>query len=60
MRSGVSYLRFVPPAPAAPRPGKPLRLRVELVNPELRRQGVRLASPQDIFPATGDAHAGRR
>ena len=30
--------------------GKPLKLRVELVNPELRRQGVQLAYPQALFP----------
>jgi VWFA-related protein len=36
-------------APAAPRAGKPWKLRVELVNPELRKQGVRLAYPQSLL-----------
>ena len=36
---------------AAPpmRRDKPLKLRVELVNPELRKQGVQLAHPQSLF-----------
>ncbi|HEX7314976.1 MAG TPA: VWA domain-containing protein [Pyrinomonadaceae bacterium] len=29
--------------------GKPLKLRVELINPELRRQGVQLSYPQTLF-----------
>jgi VWFA-related protein len=33
------------------RSGKPSKLRVELVNPELRRQGVQLAHPQSLFNA---------
>ena len=36
-------------APAPRRDGKPLKLRVEVVNPELRRQGVQLAYPQALF-----------
>jgi hypothetical protein len=43
--------------PAA-QPGKPLKLRVEVVNPELRRQGVQLAHPQSLF--TWPAPDGRR
>jgi Ca-activated chloride channel homolog len=39
-------LRFA--APPAPR-DRPLKLRVELVNPELRKLGVQLAHPQSIF-----------
>lgn len=35
-----------PPAP----PGTPLKLRVELVNPELRRQGLQLTYPPTLFP----------
>jgi hypothetical protein len=35
----------VPPVP----PGKQLKLRVELVNPGLRQQGVQLAYPQVFF-----------
>ena len=31
------------------RDGKPLRVRVEVVNPELRRRGVQLAHPQSLF-----------
>ena len=40
-------LTFAAPAPR--RDGKPSRLRVELANPELRRQGVQLAHPQALF-----------
>lgn len=47
-------------APAAPRMEKPLKLRVEVVNPELRRQGVQLAYPQAIPLEAGDANPGRR
>lgn len=36
-------------APATPGRGKPHKLRVELVNPQLRKQGVRLAYPQVLF-----------
>lgn len=36
-------------APPTFRSGKPLKLRVELVNPELRRQGVQLAHPQGLY-----------
>lgn len=32
--------------------GKPLKLRVELVNPELRRQGVQLSYPQTLLKPT--------
>jgi Ca-activated chloride channel family protein len=42
-------------APAALRAGKPLKLRVELVNPELRRQGVRLAHPQSLVAGPAPA-----
>jgi Ca-activated chloride channel family protein len=35
-------------APPAPRGAKPLKLRVELVNPELRKRDVRLAYPQAL------------
>ena len=35
--------------PALLRAGQPLKLRVELVNPELRKQGVQLAHPQVLF-----------
>jgi len=38
-------------APPTFRSGKPLKLRVELVNPELRRQGVQLAHPQSLVHA---------
>lgn len=47
-------------APAAPRMEKPLKLRVEVVNPELRRRGVQLAHPPAILPEAGDAQAVRR
>lgn len=47
-------------APAALGTGKPLKLRVELVNPELRRQGVQLAHPQSLIAAPGASAAGRR
>lgn len=40
-------LTFAAPAPR--RDGKPLKLRVEVVNPELRKQGVQLAHPQVLF-----------
>jgi VWFA-related protein len=40
-------LTFAAPAPR--RDGKPFKLRVELVNPELRRRGVQLAHPQAFF-----------
>ena len=44
----TSYaLSFAPPAPR--RDGRPLRVRVEVVNPELRRRGVQLAHPQALF-----------
>jgi VWFA-related protein len=36
-------------APAPPRKGKSLKLRVELVNPALRKQDVQLAYPQALF-----------
>ncbi len=36
-------------APAPRRDGKPLKLRVELVNPELRKQGVQLSYPQSLL-----------
>lgn len=36
-------------APAPRRDGKALKLRVELVNPELRRRGVQVAHPQGLF-----------
>ena len=49
-------LSFAAPAPR--RDGKPSKLRVELVNPELRRQGVQLAHPQGLFTETPPA--GRR
>jgi hypothetical protein len=35
-------------APTVP-PGRPLKLRVELVSPGLRKQGVQLTYPQAIF-----------
>jgi VWFA-related protein len=38
--------------------GKPLKLRVELVNPELRRQGVQLSYPQTLLKP--QAPAGKR
>ena len=38
--------------------GKPLKLRVELVNPELRRQGVQLSYPQTLLRT--QAPAGKR
>jgi VWFA-related protein len=47
-------------APATLRGGKPLKLRVELVNPELRRQGVQLAHPQSFFNNPAAAPAGRQ
>ncbi|MFL6254155.1 MAG: VWA domain-containing protein [Pyrinomonadaceae bacterium] len=48
----TSYaLSFAAPAPR--RDGKPLKLRVEVVNPELRRQGVQLAHPQSLFMEPG-------
>jgi Ca-activated chloride channel family protein len=40
--------------------GKPLKLRVELVNPELRRQGVQLAYPQSLFKVQAAEPTGRR
>lgn len=46
-------------APATLRMGGPLKLRVELVNPELRRQGVQLAHPQSLFAPPAASH-GRR
>lgn len=36
-------------APVSRPDGKPLKLRVELVNPELRKRGVQLAYPQSLF-----------
>jgi VWFA-related protein len=51
-------LTFV--APTALRTGKSLKLRVELVNPELRRQGVRLAHPQSLSAGPDAAPAGRK
>ena len=47
-------------APTALRTGKPLKLRVELVNPELRKQGVRLAHPQSLSAGPAAAPAGRK
>lgn len=47
-------------APPAPREGRPPRLRVELVNPELRRQGVQLAHPQSLLAGPAAPPAGRR
>lgn len=42
----ASYtLKFARPAA---QPGRPLKLRVEVVNPELRRRGVQLAHPQSL------------
>ena len=44
----TSYaLSFATPAPR--RDGRPLRVRVEVVNPGLRRRGVQLAHPQSLF-----------
>lgn len=55
----TSYaLSFATPAPR--RDGKPLKLRVELVNPELRRQGVQLAHPQSLYTEPAAAPAGRQ
>ncbi|MDT5271818.1 MAG: hypothetical protein QOH49_4004 [Acidobacteriota bacterium] len=45
--------------PVQQRNGKPLKLSVELVNPELRRQGVQLAYPQSLFTEQS-LPAGRR
>jgi VWFA-related protein len=54
----TSYaLTFAAPAPR--RDGKPLKLHVELVNPELRRQGVQLAHPQSLFTESAAAPTGR-
>jgi VWFA-related protein len=39
--------------PATLRTGKPLKLRVEVVNPALRRQGVQLAHPQSLLMEPG-------
>lgn len=52
--TAASYaLRFkVPPTPAD---GKPYKLRVEVVNPELRRRGVRLAYPQSLYKSSAAA-----
>ena len=46
-------------APTALRTGKPLKLRVELVNPELRQQGAQLAYPQSLSAGPDAAPAGR-
>ena len=46
--------------PALRRNGKSLKLSIELVNPELRRQGVQLAYPQDLFTEPVAAPADRR
>jgi Ca-activated chloride channel family protein len=51
-------LTFV--APATLRQGKPLKLRVEVVNPELRKQGVQLAHPQNLFTESAVAPASRQ
>lgn len=54
----ASYsLSFARPAPS--RAGKPLKLRVELLNPELRRRGVQLAHPQSLFEEQAAPPAGR-
>ena len=50
-------LAFARPAPL--RGGQPLKLRVELVNPGLRRQGVQLAHPQLLFAERAAPPAGR-
>jgi VWFA-related protein len=42
-------------APPAPPDGKPPKLRVELVNPELRKRGVQLAYPQSLLAARAAA-----
>jgi VWFA-related protein len=48
-------------APAAPKAGgRMTRLRVELVNPELRRQGVQLAHPESLFEGPAAPPAGRQ
>lgn len=48
-------------APAAPKAeGKPLKLSVELVNPELRRRGVRLSHPQSLFEEQSAPPAARK
>lgn len=46
-------------APTALRTGKPLKLRVEVVNPELRKRGVQLAYPQLLFDRQAAPTAGR-
>ncbi|MET0645490.1 MAG: VWA domain-containing protein [Pyrinomonadaceae bacterium] len=46
--------------PAVWRGGKPLRVRVELVNPELRKRGVQLAHPQNLSEGQAAPPAGRQ
>jgi len=40
--------------------GKPLKPRVELVTPELRRQGVKLTHPQSLPAGPAAAPAGQK
>ena len=47
-------------APATLSMGKPLKLRVELVNPELRGRGVQLAHPQSLFGEQAAPPSGRK